>query len=200
MNKDTSQIGRRIQVIGNSCSGKTTLGKQIAADLGIPFIELDALNWQANWVGLQDTNPEEFERKIYESTAVDEWVVDGSYGSFTRRLVWPRVQTIIWLDLPRRILVRRMLHRSWRRSRSKELLWGRNSERFWPQLMLWRKNESLLWWILTQHRRKREQMTSCSNDQQWNHVHFIRLRTVAEVNELLDSLHRNRVAKSSSAP
>ena len=36
---------RRIVVIGSSCSGKTTLAKQIAGELGIQHIELDAIHW-----------------------------------------------------------------------------------------------------------------------------------------------------------
>ncbi len=48
-------VGRRIHVTGNSCSGKSTLAKQLAAALGIPRVELDALNWQHGWVSLADT-------------------------------------------------------------------------------------------------------------------------------------------------
>jgi shikimate kinase len=40
----TTSIGRRIHVIGNSCSGKSTLGARLAAILDLPFVELDALN------------------------------------------------------------------------------------------------------------------------------------------------------------
>ena len=43
-------IGRRIHVIGNSCSGKSTLGATLA--FRVPFVELDAINWHPRWVGL----------------------------------------------------------------------------------------------------------------------------------------------------
>ena len=33
------QIGRRIHVVGNSCSGKSVLGKQLATALEVPFVE-----------------------------------------------------------------------------------------------------------------------------------------------------------------
>jgi ABC-type phosphonate transport system ATPase subunit len=35
----------RIVVVGTSGSGKTTLAKALAAQLALPYIELDALNW-----------------------------------------------------------------------------------------------------------------------------------------------------------
>ena len=148
--------GHRIHIVGNSCAGKSTLGAQLSAALGIPLVELDALNWQPGWVALSDTNPEELERRIGEATRGDGWVVAGSYMQFSQRIFWPRLETIVWLDLPMVPLIWRMLIRSWRRWRSQEPLWGTNYERFWPQLMVWRKEDSLLWWIVTQHRRKQD--------------------------------------------
>ena len=55
------EIGRRIHVMGNSCSGKSTLGAELASALGVPFVELNALNWRPGWVGLNATDPQEFE-------------------------------------------------------------------------------------------------------------------------------------------
>lgn len=174
-------IGRRILVIGNSCSGKSVLGELLAAVLGLKFVELDALNWEAGWVGLNEKNPEELERRIRDATDGDEWVVAGSYIRFSQRVFWPRLETVVWLDLPMPQLVWRMLIRSWRRWRSKELLWGTNYEKFWPQLMVWRGEDSLLWWIVTQHRRKRRRMLSYQRDPRWRHIRFLRLRSSAEV-------------------
>jgi len=183
------QIGHRIHIIGNSCSGKSTFGRQLATILEIPFIELDALNWEPDWQGLNENDPEKLEQKIRESTIDDEWLVAGSYESFCKRIVWPRVQTIIWLDLPMHLLIVRMVKRSWTRWRSKELLWGTNYERFWPQLMLWRKEESLLWWIVTQHERKRTGMRENIEDPLWDHIHFIHLRSRRDIDEFLASMN-----------
>ena len=181
-------IGRRIHVIGNSCSGKSTLGARLATALDVPFVELDALNWQPDWVGLNDSNPEELERRMRRATEGDGWVVAGSYTAFSQRVFWPRLETIVWLDLPMHQLVWRMLRRSWRRWRSKELLWGTNHELFWPQLMVWRREDSLLWWIVTQHRRKRRNMLAYSTEARWQHIRFVRLESSAEVEEFSRAL------------
>lgn len=185
---DPSPIGRRIHVIGNSCSGKSTLATKLARCLNVPLVELDALNWQPNWVGLNATDPEELGRKIREATAGDGWVVAGSYERFCLPTFWSRLETVVWLDLPLPQLVCRVLRRSWRRWQSKELLWGTNYEQFWPQLMIWRKEESLLWWIVTQHKRKRRSMLARMTDRRWRHIRFMRLASLSEIDAFTSSV------------
>jgi shikimate kinase len=34
-------LGQRILIIGNSCSGKSTLGYHLAESLNVPFVELE---------------------------------------------------------------------------------------------------------------------------------------------------------------
>ena len=174
-------IGRKIHIAGNSCAGKSTLAQKLADRLDIPLIELDALNWLPDWIGLNDIDPDELERRIAQATAGNGWVVAGSYMNFSRKIFWPRLDTVIWIDLPVPQLLYRMLRRSWVRRRTRELLWGTNYEKFWPQLMLWKKEESLAWWIVTQQKRKQEDMAACMADPRWSHIRFIPLRSSAEV-------------------
>lgn len=184
------EIGRRIHVIGNSCSGKSTLGARLAATLDVPLVELDALNWQPGWVGLNETDPAELERRMHDATAGDGWVVAGSYSRFSKRVFWHRLQTVIWLDLPITVLIPRMLRRSWRRWRSQELLWGTNHEKFWPQLLIWRKENSLLWWIVTQQERKRKEMRAVQSDPVWSHIRFVRLASNAKIDKFMSEIDR----------
>lgn len=80
-----STIGTRIHVIGNSTSGKSTLAARLAEALDATFVELDAINWQPGWVGLNATDPDELERRIREATRGKRWVVAGSYTKFSQR-------------------------------------------------------------------------------------------------------------------
>jgi adenylate kinase family enzyme len=178
---DRSPIGRRVHIMGNTSAGKSTLGARLARALDVPFVELDALNWEPGWMGLHTTNPQELERRIREATAGDGWVVAGSYTAISQHVFWPRLQTVVWLDLPLPQLLWRVITRSWRRWRTKELLWGTNYERFWPQLMVWRKEDSLIWWAATQQRRKRREMLRFMAEPLWGHIRFVRLTSSAEV-------------------
>lgn len=178
-------LGSTVHVTGNSCSGKSTLGRRIASALDVPHVELDALNWEPGWVSLAEKDPEELERRISDATLGDGWVVSGSYMGFSMRTFWSRVETVVWLDLPVHRLLWRVLVRSWKRRRSKELLWGTNYERFWPQLKLWNREDSLIWWIVTQQGRKRRRMQACMQDPEWRHIAFVRLGSNAEIESFL---------------
>ncbi len=174
-----SPIGERIHVIGSSCSGKSTLAARLAEALGVEFVELDALNWLPNWVGLNTTDPARLERRFRDATSGERWVVAGSYSDFSRRAFWPRLDTVIWLDLPMPLLLWRVLRRGWRRWRSQELLWGTNREQFWRHLAVWQQ-DSLLYWVITRHRRRRRDRVADMADLRWAHIRFVRLRSRRE--------------------
>lgn len=180
-------LGTRIQVVGQSCSGKSTLAAELARRVGADFVELDALNWLPGWVGLHQSDPGELERRVRAATRGSAWVLAGNYRSFTKPLLWERLETIIWLDLPMALLLIRVIRRSWRRYRSGELLWGTNRERFWPQLLFW-KGDSLLYWVLTTHRRRRHELCEDLKNRDYEHIRFVRLRSTRAIRRFSRSL------------
>ena len=94
------------------------MAERLADLLGVPAVDLDALNWLPGWVALTETDPEEFETRLEAAIAGEGWVVAGDYSGFTRRMLWPRLHTVIWLDLPLPLILWRVITRSWRRWRS----------------------------------------------------------------------------------
>lgn len=181
-------MSQRFHVIGNSCAGKSTFAQALGTALDVPVVELDALNWLPDWYGLNEHDPPRLERRILAATQGEAWILAGSYESFCRRLCWHRLDTLIWLDRPLPLLLLRFLRRSWRRWRSGELLWGTNREKFWPQLAVWRKEKSLLWWIVSQHRRKRLAVFAMMRDPQWRHICVVRLSSDADIARYLSTV------------
>jgi hypothetical protein len=57
----------------------------------------------------------------------DGWVIDGDYGT-VRPLVCARADTVVWLDLPKRTLMRHVTWRSLRRVAGREELGNGNRE------------------------------------------------------------------------
>lgn len=170
----TSTLGRRIVVVGGTGSGKTTLAETLAQRLGLPFVELDALFWRPDWVEPDD---ESFSAKVAAATSGESWVVAGNYRRVTVDVLWPRVDTMIVLEVSLVTQLRRLIARSWRRWRTKELLWGTNYERFWKHFL---HRDSLLLYALRTHRATRDRYRSMIADPAWAHINFIHLRSPAE--------------------
>jgi adenylate kinase family enzyme len=112
----------RVVVVGNSGSGKTTMAKALSQALGVPRIELDAINWQPGWRPLAIEDPEEFIRRVAEAAAGDAWVVDGNYTK-AREAHWSRATHFVWMDTERWVVMRRVIWRSFSRAVSKRELW-----------------------------------------------------------------------------
>jgi adenylate kinase family enzyme len=189
-------LTRRVIVIGSSNSGKSTLAEWLAARIGARFIELDALNWEPNWV-IAET--EIFRERVRRAIACDSWVIAGNYST-QQGISWPLADTIIWLDLPLRTVLRRCVVRTCQRYRSQELLWGTNRENFWEHLMLWDQNKSLFTYTLVNHRSKRKRFQAEMRDPRWSHITFVRLRSTKEVEEWKAHLEDHTVLGPARSP
>jgi adenylate kinase family enzyme len=196
-NEPATPHGRRIIVVGPSCSGKTTLGAEIARHIGAPFIELDALFWKPGWTPPSD---DEFRDKLIETHTGDAWVSAGNYLRHTRNITWPLAETIIWLDFPLHLTTRRVLARSWRRWRSKELLWGTNRERFWDQLMVWSPTNSLIAYNVSRRRQNRQIFGRAMEEARAAGKCFLRLESPRAVDRLLENLAADGEMTNPSAP
>jgi adenylate kinase family enzyme len=98
----------RILILGRTGSGKTTLARELAAALGVPHVELDSLYFGPDFG--RAPLPVLRERTA-AALAGDRWVVDGNKRA-VRDLVWPRADTVIWLDYPFYVSLWRLTRRA----------------------------------------------------------------------------------------
>jgi len=173
---------RRVSVVGNSGSGKTTLGRALAERLAVPFVELDSVYHQAGW---QPLPVEDFRRRVQAITSGEDWVIDGNYSA-VRDLVWARADTVIWLDLPRRTVVRRVVLRTLRRVVTRTELWNGNRE---PVSALFRLDpeKSIIRWSWTQHTKYRGRFAEAARDPAYAHLTFVRISSRGDADTLLAS-------------
>lgn len=115
----------RIQIVGGSGAGKTTLGRQLAARHGLPFVDLDDLFWEPGWV---DVGHAELRRRLAPQVAGDAWIVAGNYGPTAEPLLWPRLTHLLVLDLPYPLMMRRTVWRTLRRGLTGEPCCNGNRE------------------------------------------------------------------------
>lgn len=117
---------RKVIVVGGPGSGKTRLAAALARALGVRHVELDALWWLPSWTPVGER---EFRDRLAAVVANDGWVVDGHYlDEGAVDIVWSAADTLVWLDIPRRTAIARVLRRSASRALHRTDLWGTNRE------------------------------------------------------------------------
>ena len=184
---------KRVSVVGNSGAGKTTLSARLAAALAVPHIELDAIFHQPGWTELPR---DEFRRRVAkELDSHVGWVVDGNYGA-VRDLVWAAADTVVWLDLPKATVMRRLIWRTVRRAVTREELWNGNRE---PVGGMFRRDprENIVRWSWTHHAECSSRYAAASLDPDNSHLTFVRLASVADVDHLAASMWKQEDMGSS---
>ena len=97
---------RKVAIVASaSGNGKTTLGRELARRLDVPFVEMDALVHGPNWV---ETPDDELRAQVEPLVAADGWVIDGTYRSKLGDLVLDHADLVVWLDLPIRVWLPRL--------------------------------------------------------------------------------------------
>lgn len=119
---------QRLHLIGGSGAGKTTLGRALAQQLGLPFVDLDELYWEPGW---QAVSHAELARRVAPTLALPGWVVVGNYRATTEPHVWPRATALVVLDLPLPTLLWRTVRRTLWRGLSGEPCCNGNRESLW---------------------------------------------------------------------
>jgi adenylate kinase family enzyme len=177
----------RILVAGTSGSGKTTLAGRIAAAVGVPHTEIDSLYHGPNW-----TPREDFMRDVAAFVAEPRWVTEWQYGK-ARPLLLGRADLLVWLDLPRSLVMRRVVRRTAQRRLSGTPLWNGNLEP--PLSTFFTDRDHIVRWAWRTHhenaQRVAEAITSRAD------LSVVRLRRQREVEQwlagpLLDSIRKDQ--------
>ena len=169
---------KRIAIVGGSGAGKTTLGRELAKLVDGVFVEVDAIQHQANW---KKASTEEIRVGIH-AVLGDEpsWVIDDTCEREVGDFITSRADLIVWLDLPLAVKLVRLLRRSWRRARNREVLWNGNVET-WRGVFVGR--DSVIAHPLRTHFRHRRRMLACSDS-----LKLVRLRSAREVELWLSAM------------
>jgi adenylate kinase family enzyme len=167
---------KRINIVGSSASGKSTLSKKISSYMNATHIELDKLIWEPNWCLKSD---EEFFKLLENEIIKESWVIDGNY---TRSIPikWRNVELVIWIDLSFTRTLYQSLKRSIKRIVSRKEVWEGtgNKETFYRTFL---SKESVIWWMIQNYKKTQKNYIKIMNDPKYNHIKFIRLRSLYEI-------------------
>ena len=179
---------RRVAIVGSSGAGKSTLANLIGERLGLAVIELDALMHAPDWA---TTPTPEFRAKVMGAIAEAEataggWIAPGNYrtvADITQR----GADTVVWLDLPRRVSMWRLFTRSIKRSVQREEVWGGNRESL-RNLVSRDPDRNVLLWAWRNHPLYRDVYTGYASGDFWAGAAVHRLRRTAEVDAFVAAL------------
>ena len=168
---------RKIIITGTTCTGKTTLGRKLSRELSIKQIDLDELHFLPNWV--EKKNAVFIDDVHRELENLDEWIVTGSYQTLLKDSVWQDASSIIWLDYPLHLILRRYFIRTYRRVFLKEKCCGDNYETLGRTF----SKESLFLWIFKTYWHRKRRMNNWMNTI-FSHKNWIVLQSVKEEKKL----------------
>ena len=169
---------KRVAIIGSaSGNGKTTLGKELARRLGVPFHEIDALNHGPGWT---EATPDALRARVEPLVAGDRWVIDGVYRRKLGDLVLAAADTVVWLDLPVNVWLPRLVRRTARRILRREELWHGNRETL--RGALWGRDALIPFALRSHFRCRREYPVKLAR------YDVVRLRSPQEVERWLGTI------------
>jgi len=175
---------RRIVVVGSPGSGKTMVARQLAEALDLTHIEFDHLHHRPGWT---EASAEEFRADLVAAMAgaADGWVTDGNYQARARDIHVDLADTMVWLDLPRRTIMFRVVRRTVRRAVTREKLFGRGLIEPLANFFRWDPNKNIMRWAWVEFDGYRSHYEARGEDGSWAHLTVYRLRSPAEVAEFL---------------
>jgi adenylate kinase family enzyme len=169
---------RRVCLVSTaSGSGKSTIGLALAERMNVPYYELDALHHGPNW---EPCPADELRARVEPILRGESWVVDGTYRGKIGDVVPEAADLVVWLDLPLRVWLPRLLRRTVRRVLRREELWNGNRER-WRDVL--HPTNSVVVYALRNYRRTRRTLEA-----ELARFRVARLRSPAEVETFLESV------------
>jgi adenylate kinase family enzyme len=165
-----------VLVAGTSGSGKTTTAARIGAVLQIPHTEIDGLFHGPDW-----TPRPSFEADVHHAAAAPAWVIEWQYAEVRAHLA-ERADLLVWLDLPRALVMRQVIRRTLIRRLRREKLWNGNQEG--PLWTIFTVDDHIIRWAWQSHHRSAQRVLALVRDRP--DLTVVRLRTRKEIGHWLN--------------
>ena len=99
---------KRIMIVGQPGSGKSSLAQALGERSGLPVIHIDKIHWRPGWV---ERSKAEKTRLCEEAERDERWIFEGGHSA-----TWPsrlaRADMLIWVDRPVGLRVWRVIRRA----------------------------------------------------------------------------------------
>ncbi|WP_243698680.1 AAA family ATPase [Paracoccus alkanivorans] len=178
---------QRVMILGQPGAGKSTLALAMGEITGLPVVHIDHIHWESGW---KERSRSEKTRLCAEVHARDRWIFEGGHS-----VTWPerldRCDSLIWLDIPFTLRIRRVMLRSFR-------YWGRTRPDLptgCPEQFSW----EFYRWIWNTRKSGRSNIEAFVDTAPGTKAIYI-LRTLAETDVFLAKLRREHPAPARLPP
>lgn len=147
-----------MRIVGTSGSGKSHLARRVSRRLGVPWLELDAVFWDAGWT-LRELDDAQGIVADFLRTNPRGWVIDGNWTTRVGGLFDGEhaPDVTVWLDHSRLRTTARVVRRTVARGIRRQELWNGNREH--PRDWFRRDPErNVMRWAWVDHPRTRAAM------------------------------------------
>lgn len=169
---------RRIAVAGCSGAGKSTLSRKISAALDVPYTEMDSLFHGPNW-----TPRTQFLDDVTAILAQPAWVCEWQYQQARQPMV-DAADLLIWLDLPKALVMRQVTQRTISRRVHREELWNGNVEG--SLCSAFTDRDHIIRWAWRTHARARQQVLDLAKSHP--DLSVVRVASHAEADDVVSQL------------
>jgi adenylate kinase family enzyme len=94
-------------VLGPGGAGKSELAAALAQVTGLPVVHLDRIFWRGGW---EAAPADEARRELANAVEAERWILDGNFLDADDDR-FARADTVLFLDMPRRVCLRQVLWR-----------------------------------------------------------------------------------------
>jgi adenylate kinase family enzyme len=161
----------RVLVAGTSGAGKSTVARLVAGVLGVPYTEMDSLFHGAGWVPRPS-----FEADVDALIARDSWVAEWQYSPVRARMA-ARADLMIWLDLPRPVVMAQVIGRTIGRQILRRPIFNGNREP--PPWTIFTDRDHIIRWAWTTHHRTATRIAALHTDRP--DLRIVRLKSRREI-------------------
>ena len=167
---------KKVIVIGNCGSGKSTFSVALAKATNLPLIHLDKLGWHGNF---ERVSKHEFDKMLCDELNKERWIIDGNYNRTIQQRL-EKCDTVFYFDLPVIVCLLSVIKRYFK--------YRKNARPDMADNCKDKIDLRFYWFILTYKSKHGKRIEKMLNNSKSNGIEIIIFKSRKEVNKYINDI------------